>query len=59
MTPRDNCGKHLNRPHAIDAPVRDLIRQHINSLPRQPSHYSRIATDSRNATMFEFRLKFV
>ncbi|XP_022160525.1 uncharacterized protein LOC111026704 [Myzus persicae] len=46
MTPRDNRGKHLNRPHAIDAPVRDLIRQHINSLPRQPSHYSRIATDN-------------
>ncbi|KAL4118943.1 hypothetical protein QTP88_011821 [Uroleucon formosanum] len=46
MTPRDNRGKHLNRPYAIDAPVRDLIRQHINSLPRQPSHYSRIATDN-------------
>ncbi|XP_060876766.1 LOW QUALITY PROTEIN: uncharacterized protein LOC132949739 [Metopolophium dirhodum] len=46
ITPRDNRGKHLNRPHAIDAPVRDLIRLHINSLPRQPSHYSRIATDN-------------
>ncbi|KAL4090936.1 hypothetical protein QTP88_025694 [Uroleucon formosanum] len=43
MTPRDNCGKHLNKPHAINASVRDLIRQHINSLSCQPCYYSLMA----------------
>ncbi|KAL4119072.1 hypothetical protein QTP88_011939 [Uroleucon formosanum] len=46
LIPRDGRGKHSNRPHAIDASVKDLIRQHINSLPRQPSHYSRLTTDN-------------
>ncbi|KAL4153058.1 hypothetical protein QTP88_000891 [Uroleucon formosanum] len=46
LIPRDGRGKHSNRLHAIDASVKDLIRQHINSLPRQPSHYSRLTTDN-------------
>lgn len=56
MTPRDNRGKHLNRPHAIDVSVRNLIRQHINSLPRQSSHYSRIATDNLQCLSLDLNL---
>jgi len=46
LIPKDGRGKHSNRPHAIDAPVKDLIRQRIYSLSRQPSHYSRLTTDN-------------
>lgn len=56
MIPRDNRGKHLNKHHAIDASVRDLIRQHINSLPRQASHYSRIATDNQQCLSSDLNL---
>lgn len=40
ITTRDGHEKHSNTPHAIDASVKDLIRQHINSLHRQPLQYS-------------------
>lgn len=40
-TPIDGRGKHRNRPHAIPNLVRRMIRQHIDSFPRQLSHYSR------------------
>ncbi|KAL4104233.1 hypothetical protein QTP88_019542 [Uroleucon formosanum] len=40
-TPIDDRGKHRNRPHAIPNLVRQMIRQHIDSFPRQLSHYSR------------------
>lgn len=40
-TPIDGRGKHRNRPHAIPNLVRQMIRQHVDSFPRQLSHYSR------------------
>lgn len=40
-SPSDGRGKHSNRPHAIKDSVKDEVREHIKSLPKQPSHYSR------------------
>lgn len=37
----DMRGKHMNRPHAIPNDIKNLIREHINSLPAQENHYSR------------------
>lgn len=43
--PRDQRGRHSNRPHALKDTDRDLVRQHIRSFPKQPSHYSRAKTE--------------
>lgn len=43
--PRDKRGKHNNRPHTISQGARDLIKEHISSFPKQPSHYSRGKSD--------------
>jgi len=40
-TPIDGRGKHRNIPHAIPNSVRLMMRQRIDSFPRQLSHYSR------------------
>lgn len=45
---KDFRGRHTNRPHAIKENVKDLIREHILSFPKQESHYSR----SKTATEF-------
>lgn len=37
----DKRGIHKNRPHAIKDQVREDIREHISSFPKQESHYSR------------------
>lgn len=37
----DGCGKHRNRPHTLPNSVGLLIRQHIDSFPKEPTHYSR------------------
>ena len=36
----DDRGKHTNRPHAIGEEIKEQIRDHIRSFPRQQSHYS-------------------
>lgn len=41
VAPKDKRGKHFNRPHAIDADARKMIRDHIKSFPLQTNHYSR------------------
>ncbi|XP_042589196.1 alpha-1,6-mannosylglycoprotein 6-beta-N-acetylglucosaminyltransferase B-like [Cyprinus carpio] len=41
----DLRGKHKNRPHSIHPAVREGIREHILSFPRQPNHYSRMKGD--------------
>ena len=41
VNPNDMRGKHTNRPHAISNEVKNLIREHIKSIPAQESHYSR------------------
>ncbi|KAK7167173.1 hypothetical protein R3I94_001543 [Phoxinus phoxinus] len=41
----DFRGKHKNRPHSIHPAVREGIREHILSFPRQPNHYSRMKGD--------------
>ena len=33
------------RPHSIHPAVREEIREHILSFPRQPNHYSRMKGD--------------
>lgn len=40
----DGRGKHLNRPNAIPDNVKNQIRMHIESFPKQESHYSRQKT---------------
>lgn len=40
----DERGIHKNRPHAITDNTKQQIREHINSFPRQESHYSRNKT---------------
>lgn len=40
----DFRGRHTNRPHAIPGNVKELIREHISSFPKQESHYSRSKT---------------
>lgn len=37
----DKRGKHCNRPHKISENVIALIKSHIESFPKQESHYSR------------------
>ncbi|KAJ4425487.1 hypothetical protein ANN_28105 [Periplaneta americana] len=39
-------GKHANRPNAISPDVKVKIREHINSFPKQPSHYYRQKTEN-------------
>nr|CAD7257264.1 unnamed protein product [Timema shepardi] len=41
FVPKDKRGIHLNRPHAKDFNTKQLIRDHINSFPREINHYSR------------------
>ena len=41
LTSSDDRGKHTNRPHAIGEEIKEQIRDHIRSFPRQQSHYSR------------------
>lgn len=41
LVPGDARGKHSNRPHSIPEERKDLVREHIRSMPRQKSHYSR------------------
>lgn len=43
--PKDKRGMHFNRPHSINNDLKNLVRSHINSFPRQPSHYSRHKTE--------------
>lgn len=38
--PHDKRGMHHNRPHSKEN-FKTVITQHVNSFPRQPSHYSR------------------
>lgn len=38
---KDKRGLHLNRPHRVPQVVKDKVRQHISSFPKQDSHYSR------------------
>lgn len=41
LVPGDNRGKHSNRPHSIPEERKDMVREHIRSMPRRKSHYSR------------------
>ncbi|KAJ8867714.1 hypothetical protein PR048_031517 [Dryococelus australis] len=37
----DKRGTHHNRPRAVSFDVKELVRDHISSMPAQESHYSR------------------
>ncbi|KAJ8895731.1 hypothetical protein PR048_001069 [Dryococelus australis] len=37
----DKRGTHHNHPHAVSFDVKELVRDHISSMPAQESHYSR------------------
>ena len=43
----DGRGKHLSRPHAIPEEWKDKVREHIKSMPRRESHYSRASNRKR------------
>ena len=43
----DGRGKHNKRPNKITGPLKDQIREHINSFPSQESHYSRSSNRKR------------
>ncbi|XP_051158212.1 uncharacterized protein LOC127279729 [Leptopilina boulardi] len=49
VDPKDERGKHLNRPHRIIEDTRHLVREHIKSFPQMENHYSqnKISTDNR------------
>ncbi|KAJ4428795.1 hypothetical protein ANN_25788 [Periplaneta americana] len=40
----DMRGKHFNRPHAVTYDVKQLVRNHIESMPAEESHYSRFVS---------------
>lgn len=37
----DKRGCHFNRPRSVPEDTKEVIREHINSFPKQESHYSR------------------
>lgn len=41
MSPRDNRGRHSNRPNKINEGIVAQIDEHIRSFPRRKSHYGR------------------
>ncbi|KAJ4435948.1 hypothetical protein ANN_18571 [Periplaneta americana] len=43
----DMRGKHFNRPHAVTYDVKQLVRNHIESMPAEESHYSRSVSQKR------------
>lgn len=47
MDIKDLRGRHTNRPHAVPENVKQLIREHISSFPKQESHYSRAKTHTK------------
>lgn len=54
----DLRGKHLNRTHSIPNDVKELVREHIRSFPRQESHYSR-NTSSKECLAADLNLKIM
>lgn len=41
----DKRGRHSNRPNAIPNTIKDLIKAHIETFPKQESHYARGRTE--------------